>query len=225
MLRVFVGYDPNEVAAYHVLAHSIMRHASLPVSITPLKLDQLPMTRKRDPKQSTEFAFSRFLVPWLCGFEGHALFLDCDMLCRGDITELFSMFDNKKAVQVVKHDYTPKTDRKFLDQVQTQYEKKNWSSVMLFNNAKCRALAPSYVDRASGLELHQFQWVQPWLIGELPKEWNHLVSEYEPSQNAKLVHFTLGGPYFTGYENCEYALEWFEEMEKATYSNNEPVKV
>ena len=59
MLRIFIGYDPNEVAAYHVLAHSIIRQSSEPVCITPLKLDQLPLTRPRDPKQSTEFAFYR----------------------------------------------------------------------------------------------------------------------------------------------------------------------
>lgn len=226
MLNVYIGYDPNEVAAYHTLAHSIIRRATLPVSITPLILDQLPLTRQRDPKQSTEFAFSRFLVPWLSHFKGMSLFMDCDMLCRGDIVDLFALFDESKAVQVVQHDYTPKTDTKFLDQEQTKYEKKNWSSVMLFNNERCRELTVDYVNKASGLELHQFKWL--WrqnLIGKLPKEWNHLVGEYEPNPNAELVHFTLGGPYFTGYEHCEYAHEWFEEFEKASYSNNQPVTV
>ena len=224
MLKIFIGYDPNEVAAYHVLAHSIIRHSSIPVSITPLKLDQLPMTRKRDPKQSTEFAFSRFLVPWLSGFKGWSLFLDCDMLCRGDIADLFAQMNDRMAVQVVKHDYTPKTDTKFLDQKQTRYEKKNWSSVMLFNNARCKELTVDYVNKASGLELHQFQWL--WrqnLIGTLTNDWNHLVGEYDPNPNAQMAHFTLGGPYFTGYEHCEYALEWFEELEMATYSNNESI--
>lgn len=226
MLRIFVGYDKNEVAAYHVLVHSIISRSSLPVSITPLKLEQLPLTRKRDPKQSTEFAFSRFLVPWLCEFKGKALFMDCDMLCRGDIVDLFAQFNDKMAIQVVKHDYTPKTEKKFLDQVQTRYEKKNWSSVMLFNNERCKELTVDYVDNSSGLELHQFNWL--WrqnLIGDLTKDWNHLVGEYNPNPNAKLVHFTLGGPYFAGYEHCEYALEWFEEFEKASYSNNKPVTV
>ena len=223
MLRVFIGYDPNEVAAYHVLAHSIIRQSTLPVSIIPLNIKQLPMSRERSDKQSTEFAFSRFLVPWLCGFKGMALFLDCDMLCRWDIVDLFAMIDESKAVQVVKHDYTPKTETKFLGQVQTKYEKKNWSSVMLFNNEKCRNLTKEYVDSASGLELHQFKWTDDYRIGELPMDWNHLVGEYDPNPNAKMVHFTLGGPYFTGYENCEYALEWFDELEKATYSNNESI--
>jgi lipopolysaccharide biosynthesis glycosyltransferase len=228
MLRIFIGYDPNEVAAYHTLAHSIITRASEPVAIVPLKLDQLPyLNRPRDPKQSTEFAFSRFLVPFLSDYEGYSLFLDCDMLCRGDIIELYNyMFEYNYDVFVVKHDYTPKTETKFLGQKQTKYEKKNWSSVMLFDNYSFKHnLTPDYVNRASGLDLHQFKWIPDSCIGELPRDWNHLVGEYEPSQTAKLVHFTLGGPYFTGYEHCEYALEWFEELEKATYSNNEPVTV
>lgn len=225
MLKIFIGYDPNEVAAYHVLAHSIIRHATEPVSITPLKLDYLPMHRKRDPKQSTEFAFSRFLVPHLSGYEGVSLFLDCDMLCRWDVKELFDMMDFSKDVMVVKHDYTPKTKTKFLDQEQTVYKMKNWSSVMLFNNKQCRDLTPETVNYHTGLWLHQFHWTDADGIGELPKEWNHLVGEYDNNPNAKLIHFTLGGPYFTGYEHCEYALEWFDELEKATYSNNQPVKV
>ena len=223
MLKIFIGYDPNEVAAYHVLAHSIIRQSTLPVDIIPLKLSQLPLTRRRDPKQSTEFAFSRFLVPWLSRFKGRSLFLDCDMLCRGDIVDLFAQYDDRMAVQVVKHDYTPKTETKFLDQEQTRYEKKNWSSVMLFNNEMCKDLTVDYVDTASGLDLHQFKWTDEDKIGELPKEWNHLVGEYDPNPKAKMIHFTLGGPYFTGYEHCEYALEWFDEMERATYSNNKPI--
>lgn len=225
MIKIFIGYDPNEVAAYHTLAHSIIRQSSLPVSITPLVLDQLSLVRPRNPLQSTEFSFSRFLVPYLCNYKGKALFLDCDMMVRADIAELFAMMDDSKSVMVVKHDYTPKTETKFLDQVQTPYKMKNWSSVMLFNNEKCRNLTPYYVDSATGLDLHQFHWTLPHLIGELPKEWNHLVGEYDANPNAKIVHFTLGGPYFTGYEHCEYAEEWFEEMERATYSNNKPVTV
>jgi lipopolysaccharide biosynthesis glycosyltransferase len=173
------------------------------------------------------FAFSRFLVPYLCDYQGYALFLDCDMLCRGDIAELFDLMDPTKPVMVVKHDYTPKTETKFLGQKQTKYPMKNWSSVMLFNNDMCEALTLDAVNSMSGLELHQFKWTEPNLgmVGELPKEWNHLVGEYDPNPNAKMIHFTLGGPYFTGYEHCEYALEWFEEMEKATYSNNKPITV
>jgi len=218
MIRVFIGFDGNETVAYHVLAHSIMRHASVPVSITPLMLKQLPMTRKRDPNQSTEFSFSRFLVPYLCGYEGQAIFMDCDILCRADIATMQGT--PGAAVSVVKHDYKPRPEDKFLGQKQTIYEKKNWSSVMLFNNAQCRALTPAYVNRASGLELHQFKWIEENQIGSLDPAWNHLVDEYAPNPDAKLVHFTRGGPWFAKFRFCEYAQEWRDELSLMLHRNS-----
>lgn len=212
MIRVFIGHDDNETVARHVLAHSIERRCSQPVSITSLRLSQLPMTRERDPKQSTDFAFSRFLVPWLCGYEGTAIFMDCDMLCRADIAEVFRYASNLHAVSVVKHDYTPRPEDKFLGQPQSIYAKKNWSSVMFFNNALCRVLTPAYVNVASGLELHQFRWVPDGEVGEIGMDWNHLVGEYAQNPDAKLVHFTLGTPCFAKYSNCEYAQEWRDEL-------------
>ena len=210
MLRVFLGYDPNETVAFHVAAHSIMRHCSIPFGITPVILRQLPMTRERTPTQSTEFSFSRFLVPWMCGYEGMALFADCDVLFRADIATLRGT--PGAAVSVVKHDYMPHPEDKFLGQRQSIYEKKNWSSVMLFDCAMCPQLTPKYVNTASGLDLHQFKWLGSGaLIGELDKDWNHLVGEYPPNPNAKLVHFTIGTPCFAKYANCEYAQEWREE--------------
>ena len=210
MIRIFLGYDQNETVAYHVLAHSIMRHASVPVSITPLKLSQLPLTRARTPTQSTEFSFSRFLVPWLCGYEGKAIFMDCDMLCRADIAELWDT-ETHTVVAVVQHEYDPRPGRKFLNNVQTVYPKKNWSSVMLFNNAKCRALTQQLVNTANGLYLHQFKWAET--VGKLDHAWNHLVGEYAPNQDVKIAHFTLGGPWFPEYAHCEYAQDWRKEVE------------
>lgn len=210
MIRVFIGYDPAEAVAYHVAAHSILRHASVPVSVTPLVLSQLPMTRERDPKQSTEFSFSRFLVPYLCGFHGVSVFMDCDVLVRSDIGMM--TFERGFPVSVVKHDYTPSTTGKFLGNAQTRYEKKNWSSVMVFDCAKCSMLTPEYVNTASGLELHQFKWLgDDSLIGSIDPAWNHLVGEYLPNPQAKLAHFTLGTPCFAKYAHCEFANEWFAE--------------
>jgi hypothetical protein len=141
--------------------------------------------------------------------------MDCDMLCRADIAELAREIERQpdKAVVVCKHDYVPKTERKFLNQVQTRYTRKNWSSLMLFNNARCRALTPEYVNSASGLDLHRFAWTADAAIGELSLEWNWLVTEYPYNSNAKIVHYTLGGPYFPEYENCDYADEWSAEFE------------
>ena len=135
--------------------------------------------------------------------------MDCDMLVLDDIEKLYALRDERYAVMVVKHDHVPKETRKFLDQPQTAYQKKNWSSVMLFNNAQCRALTPDYVNTASGLELHQFKWLaNDELIGEIPARWNHLVGYNAPNRDVSLVHYTLGGPYFQEYRDCEYADEW-----------------
>jgi len=217
MLSVYIGYDPKESAAFYTLAHSILRRASIPVAIAPLMRTQLKdiYTRERGPTESTEFSMTRFLVPYLSGYAGWSVFMDCDMLCLADIGELAARIDRQpdKAVLVCKHDYVPRTERKFLDQVQTKYPRKNWSSLMVFNNARCRALTVDYVNSAPGLELHRFNWTEDRLIGEIPLEWNWLVGEYDHSPKAKIVHYTLGGPYFDAYRDCDYASEWFAEFE------------
>ncbi len=221
MIRVFIGYDPREAVAYNVLAHSIHVRASEPVSIAPLMLSQLKsvLTRERHPLQSTDFSFSRFLTPHLSGYTGWSVFMDCDMLVLRDISELWKWRDDRYAVMVVKHDHVPKESVKFLGEPQSSYEKKNWSSVMLFNNAKCSALTPDYVNRASGLELHQFKWLESdALIGALPDAWNHLVGYNPPRRDVALVHYTLGGPYFPEYANCEYAEAWRAERDALLYA-------
>jgi hypothetical protein len=216
VIRVFIGYDRREAVAFGVLAHSIHRRASQPVSVTPVMLSQLGdvYRRERNPLQSTDFSFSRFLTPWLCDYQGWAIFMDCDMLMREDIARLWALRDDRYAVQVVQHEHVPKEEVKFLGAVQTKYQKKNWSSVMLMNCGRCRALTPEYVNTASGLELHQFKWLgDDGLIGSLPARWNHLVGFDEPSAEAALVHYTIGGPYFDEYSDCEYAAEWFAERD------------
>lgn len=216
MIRVFIGYDARETVAWHVLCHSILARSSLPVAFVPLALDNLKdvFHRERNPLQSTDFSFTRFLTPYLSGYEGWSLFMDCDMLMRRDIAELWALRDERYAVMCVQHDHRPVETKKFLDQPQSAYGKKNWSSVMLFNNAKCRALTPDYVNTASGLELHQFKWLAgDHLIGALPQGWNHLVGYDAPDPDAANVHFTLGGPYFGEYEGCEHAGAWFAERE------------
>jgi hypothetical protein len=88
---------------------------------------------------------------------------------------------------------------------------KNWSSVMLFNNARCKSLTSDYVNKASGLELHQFKWLQSEdEIGSLPLDWNWLVGEYPMKPDASMVHYTIGGPYFDEYVDCDYSQDWKE---------------
>jgi len=221
MINISIGYDARETVAYHVLAHSISARASAPVTIAPLMLSQLAgiFQRERHPLQSTDFSFSRFLTPHLADYNGWSLFMDCDMLMLDDVAKLWALRDDRYAVMVVKHSHVPKEERKFLNEVQTKYAKKNWSSVILFNNARCRALTPEYVNTASGLELHQFKWLgNDELIGELPARWNHLVGYNAPSKDAALVHYTVGGPYFDEYRECEYAKEWFAERDAMLYA-------
>jgi hypothetical protein len=160
-LRIFVGYDSTEIVAYHAFCQSVIERASRPVSFTPIALTHLDgvFERPRNSLQSTEFSFSRFLTPHLSNYEGWSLFVDCDFIALDDIAKLFDLADDRFAAMVCKHDYTPVSDRKFAGNVQTKYEKKNWSSLVLFNNARCRALTPHYVSTASGLELHQFKWL------------------------------------------------------------------
>ena len=217
MLSIHIGYDPRESVALYTLAHSIVRRSSIPVAISPLVQRQLKhlYRRARGPTESTEFSMTRFLVPALSGYRGWSVFMDCDMLCRADIAALAAEIERQpdKAVLVCKHDYTPRTERKFLDQVQTRYTRKNWSSLMVFNNERCRSLTADYVNSATGLELHGFAWTDDAAIGELALEWNWLVGEYPYNPAARIVHFTIGGPYFRPYRDCDYAAEWFAERD------------
>lgn len=228
-VRVFIGYDRRMPVLFHVLSHSILARASVPVAIIPLVLPHLEGMLARDinENQSTEFSFSRFLVPYLSGFDGWSLFLDNDMLFLDDIAKLWSLRDDRYAVQVVKHHHVPGASRKFLGEKQTSYEKKNWSSVMLFNNRLCQSLTPEFVSSASGLELHQFKWLQDEAaIGDLPHQWNHLV-DYDPALPAAEIsnlHYTAGGPYFADFSDCGYAGEWLAERDAMLHVSERKLK-
>ena len=225
MIRVFIGYDTREAVAFSVLAYSIQARARAPVAIAPIMLSQLGDVFRRDshPLQSTQFSFSRFLTPYLSGYAGWSIFMDCDMLMRDDIAKLWALRDDRYAVMVVKHEHVPRETQKFLGMPQSKYEKKNWSSVMLFNNARCAALTPQYVSSASGLELHQFKWLPADdEIGALPQRWNHLVGYDAPDPDAALVHYTLGGPYFPDYADCEHAQAWRDERDRMLYASRRP---
>ena len=186
-LQVFVGYDHRQPVSYHVLEHSIIMKSSKPVSVTPIILDTLPFKRMG----LTPFTFSRFLTPWLCDFEGWALFLDIDIVILDDIAKLFALADDRYAVMVSKN--------------KIEYE---WASVMLFNCARNKILTPAYCETASGL--HQIKWCLPPEVGDLPTEWNHLVGYDKPRKDAKLVHYTQGVPCFPETEDSEHADVWHE---------------
>ena len=210
-LNVFIGFDRNEIVAYHALCQSILERSSAPLRFTPINIDNLRgiYTRERNSISSTDFSFSRFLTPYLSGYEGWSLFMDCDMLALADFAELFALADDRYAVMVAKHDYTPRTEIKFGGHVQTKYQKKNWSSVMLFNNARCRALNPEFVNTASGLELHQFKWLaSDDEIGALDPAWNWLVDIDPRPENLGIAHMTLGGGWLPGWQGGSFDTEW-----------------
>ena len=221
MINIFIGYDEGEKIAYHTLSESIRRHSSVPVSITPLSLNNLPQfTREKQSNQSTDFAFSRFLVPYISNYRGWSIFMDCDMMLRSDIAELYNQATFKYSVMCSQHNYKPKQDIKFRGAKNQQFPKKNWSSVMLFNNSQCTKLTPEYVNTASGLDLHQFKWLErEYMIGQLPLEWNWLVGEYGYNETAKNVHWTLGGPWYKEFKEQDYSNEWHELYNSMTEVN------
>lgn len=212
-LRVVIGYDRNEVAAFHTLANSLIKHSSRPLSITALYLPQLEADNLywRKDRGSTDFSFSRFLTPYLLGYRGLGLFMDCDFVCKADIAELFDEMPLTSCVGVVKHDYRPKSTTKFLGNRQEAYPKKLWSSLMLFNcaSARVKALTPKLVNEAEGSYLHQFQWTHESRIHGFDESWNFIPnhSEGEP----KMIHYTEGGPWFKDYRGVPYSSEWFIE--------------
>ncbi len=222
--KIFIGYDHVESVAWHTMAHSIFTKSSLPVAVIPINISNLKdiFTRKRDPKQSNEFSFTRFLVPYLSDYEGWAAYFDCDMMLRTDVVELFKLgaSDSGKAVHVVKHDYDSKDTVKYLNTVQYQYPRKNWSSMVLWNcgHPSNRALTPDFVNVATGMELHRFTWLKDEDIGTLDVRWNWLVGDYsDPPQDVHNVHWTVGGPYFEEYKNSDFAEEWFKERDRMLY--------
>ena len=230
---IWVGFDPRpaETQCFAVARQSIRQRLTMPIPISGVSLQQLRMaglytrpTERRDGKlfdvisqapMSTEFAISRFLVPYIASY-GWALFVDADVMARVNLCELFDQADRKKACMVVKHDYTPKGDVKMDGQAQTAYARKNWSSVVLWNcnHPGTKRLTPEMVNQRRGLFLHQFGWLDDADIGELDPCWNHLVGDKPPDPNAKLVHFTNGSPNMPGFESCEFADEWRAELDR-----------
>jgi len=218
-IPVFVGYDPREAVAYHTCANSIIRHASRPVAIIPLALNLFDDYKETHTDGSNHFIYSRFLVPHLMEYSGHAIFIDGDMIVRSDIVELWEQRDVTKDVQVVKHNYRTRMTEKYLGAPNEDYPRKNWSSVILWNcnSFPNRRLTPNFVQQSTGSFLHRFTWLDDERIGELPREWNWLPDEYGPNPDAKLLHYTLGTPCFHEFATTPMADEWHREHLLADY--------
>lgn len=213
MIPIFIGYDPREAIAFHVCANSIIRHASQPVSIIPLALNLFKDYTETHTDGSNQFIYSRFLVPHLMNFTGHAIFIDGDMIVRDDIVKLWEMRNPTCDVQVVKHNYKTKMTEKYLGAKNEDYPRKNWSSVILWNcnSFPNRKLTPEFIQKSTGSFLHRFTWIDDERIGELPIEWNWLPDEFGPNLDAKLLHYTLGTPSFHEFADTPQGSEWHRE--------------
>jgi lipopolysaccharide biosynthesis glycosyltransferase len=211
-IPVFVGYDGREAVAYSVFCHSVLSRTKAQVSFIPLCGDQ-------EPGSSNRFNKIRFEIAERLGFKGWGIWADGDMLCRADIEEAWDLREKHYDVMVVKHEYSTKHPIKFLGQANEDYPRKNWSSFMLVNagNYPWRKITKEYVAQAKPSHLHRFEFLKDERIGDLPKEWNWLVSEYEFNPQAKLAHFTVGSPCWPQYSKCDYADEWRSELRQVNH--------
>lgn len=218
-MKVFVGYDVREDIAYQVCEYSLKKYNDQ-VEVIPLKQKELreagTYTRAIDPLSSTEFTFTRFLVPYLSDYKGWAVFVDCDFVFVDDVQKLFDNADDRYAVMVVKHDYNPREDFKMDGCKQLPYPRKNWSSTILWNCAHPanKVITPEVVNSQTGQYLHRFQWLQDNEIGNLAPEWNWLAGWYNEPQDGqpKAIHYTEGGPWFKEYRRCPYHKVWKQHL-------------
>jgi lipopolysaccharide biosynthesis glycosyltransferase len=226
-MRVYIGHDGREQAAYDVAAKTARSFSCdvFPVYEETLRRSGM-LTRPLDRRglmwdlhsnapQSTEFAISRFFVP-LLAHSGWCLAVDCDVVFLEDPHELLEFADESKAVMVVKHAPLTATGTKMDGQVQTIYERKNWSSVVLWNvdhvaNKRLNLLS---LNQWPGRDLHAFKWLSDSEIGELPRAANWLVGVHPKPDRPIIAHYTLGVPAMPGHENDEYAHLWTEASQR-----------
>ncbi len=227
---IFIGWDPREAAAFAVARESCRRHLTRPIPIHGLLLEDLQKqglyTRSieyrpsaadkpimwdvvSDAPMSTQHANARFFVPMLAK-TGWALFVDGDVMFRGNVCRLFEQLDNSKAVYCVQHKHEPEPGTKMDGQVQTQYARKNWTSVIAFNcdHPANKALTPDVLNKTPGRDLHRLFWLADCDIGELDAAWNYLVGHSDPEVSATVAHFTSGTPDMDGYADQKYSDEW-----------------
>ena len=229
VLPVFIGYDSREPEAYEVCKHSLLKHSSIALHIQ--KLDERMLrymgvykrkwyaegNQKYDVTDgkpfSTEFSFTRFLVPAMCQYEGYAVFMDCDQLMMVDIEKLIHEIDPKKAVQVCKQAQNITSDVKMDGQKQEKTYRKNWSAFMVYNcgHPSARNLTVEAVNNEPGAWLHGFGWCPDSDIGKLDNRWNWIAGT--TSGEPYNVHYTSGGPWFP---HMRYGTEpYFDDWRKA----------
>lgn len=184
-VQVFVGAEPEQLLAIKVLEHSIRKHCSMSVRVTPLfqalEERKLGVPIPRDPGQRarTPFTFQRFCIPQLKNFKGRAIYLDSDMIVFRDIRQLWNWpFEGANVLSVKESAGTGRRPQ---------------FSVMVLD---CTKLDWHADDIIRGLD--EQRWTYEQLVFEmtpvakpkavLPPEWNEL-ERYEAKTTA-LTHFT-----------------------------------
>lgn len=205
-VKIYIGYDKKESIAFDVCKHSIEKVSD--IEVVRLSTETIDgYSRKISEPQSTDFTFSRFWIPSIEQFEGISIYCDCDFLFLEDPLKILSNIDLNNHVSVVKHpNYIPNSFLKMDNKKQNFYERKNWSSLMVFNNQSCKILDKNYlINHMPGIDLHTFEWTNK--IGEISLEWNCLDNYYN-LDNPKAIHYTDGGPWFENYQDTQYSELW-----------------
>lgn len=231
--HVYIGFDARQEDPYRVAVSSLRQHSSVACEVHKLDMRELfdkrilwrPVYKDAEGRlfdhlsaanQATEFAVSRFVVPHVHK-SGTCLFVDCDVVFMADVEELFQLADPRYAVMCVKHANGHTEGLKMDGQIQSVYARKNWSSVVLWNcdHPAHQRLSLAQVNQWPGELLHQFRWLRDSEIGELPAEWNVLINLQPLPPKPKLLHFTMGGPFFPGWKPQPYDDLWNAALERA----------
>jgi lipopolysaccharide biosynthesis glycosyltransferase len=228
-MKIYIGHDRDQSIATDVCEFSIHKYTKYPVHTERLDISELRNTgayyRPDGSPASTEFTYTRFLVPYLNDYKGWAMFVDSDFLFAGDVTNMWDEYimsdphQDETAVYCVKHmHYEPKNDTKFWGMKQHSFPRKNWSSLMIFNcsHPSVKKLTPLTIANQSPQWLHRFGWCKDEEIGYISYKWNWLVGEYGKSERMppKALHFTNGGPWndVWGQDYEEYWCATYFEM-------------
>tara|TARA_E500000318_G_scaffold111407_2_gene129894 strand:+ start:3289 stop:3960 length:672 start_codon:yes stop_codon:yes gene_type:complete len=214
--NIFIGLDePNEIAFKKCKSSIIKQNTRYSISIHAINYNTInEYNRVKDKYESTQFAFARFFVPFLSNYKSVSIFCDSDFLFLNSIDNLIDLYDPTFAIQCCKHQYTPKSTVKMSNKRQSIYPRKNWSSLIIFNNEhpKNKTLNPLTINNQSGAFLHRFKWLEDNEIGDIPIEWNWLVGYYKEKDyfKPKALHFTDGGPWLKEYKGCEFSKVWLD---------------
>jgi len=216
-INIFIGFEEAHPEAYNVCHKSILKgNKKYELNIKPINYNTVSdYYRAKDETESTQFSFARFWTPWESNRTGVSIFVDSDFVFLESIDNLIDLYDDQYAVMCCKHkEYKPKGAVKMGGKLQSQYPKKNWSSLIIFNNSYLAndALCPIFLNSYTGAHLHRFEWLKDSEIGALPVEWNWLVDYYTETEGfkPKALHYTDGGPWLEGYENCSYSDKWHQ---------------